>query len=135
MNAINPHKVIAEAPEPRSDIVEQEIVKIFLVSYVPRALQDRSVNIAVVMVGNGFADARFARNWQAVLAVDPDADTELLTQLTREIWDKLQVLDKREEMLLQMQDSWSNTVQISVGKGCLTKDPVTEIEILALQYL
>jgi hypothetical protein len=130
-------KAIPDVPEvelrPGSD--EQRMVKIFLVSYVPSALQDRCVNIAVVMVGSGFADARFARDWQGVLAIDPEADTELLTELTREIRDKLRVTDQREEMLFQMEDSWSNTIQLSAGKGCLTKDPATEIEMLASLYL
>ena len=137
MNATNTEKGIAEATEaePRPDAVEREMVKVFFVSYVPHALQARSVNIAVVMVGNEFADVRFASDWQGVLAIDPEADTEILTALKREILDKLQVPDKREEMLLQMEDSWSNTVRVSAGQGCLTHDPVAEIDTLASLYL
>jgi hypothetical protein len=134
---MNANKKIADATEAelRPSMGEHRMVRIFFVSYVARALQNRSVNIAVVMVGNGFADVRFARDWRGVLAVDPEADTELLTELTQEIRDRLRVQDQREEMLLQMEDSWSNTVRVSAGKGCLTKDPVAEIETLASQYL
>jgi hypothetical protein len=123
----------------KSDLVppagERQVMKVFLVSYVPRTLENGSVNIAVVMVGNGSADVRFARDWKRVLAVDPEADTDLLTELTREIRDKMRVPDEGEEMLLRMEDSWSNTVQVSIGRGCLTEDPATEIEALASQYL
>jgi hypothetical protein len=137
MNAINTQTGIVDATksELRPDAAELRMVKIFVVSYVPQILRDRSANIAVVMVGEGFADVRFARDWQGVLALDPEADTELLTELAREIRDKLRVPDQGEEMLRQMEDSWSNSIQISAGKGCLTKDPTAEIETLASQYL
>ena len=111
------------------------IVKVFLVSYLPRVLKDERVDIAVVMIGDGFVDVRVAQNWQRVLALDPDADVELLTALTCEIRDKLRVPGQREEMLRKMEHSWSNAVQLSLGKECLTADPASEIETLAAQYL
>lgn len=114
---------------------EQQVVRVFLVSYAPHLLKDECVNIAVLMVGEGFADARFARDWQRVMAFDPEADIELLTALTGEIRDKLRDIGELEEMLQRMQDSWANAVQLSIAKGCLTGDTATEIETLASQYL
>jgi len=111
------------------------MVKVFLVSYLPHALKEERVDIAVVMIGEGFADMRVARDWQRVLVLDPGADIELLTELTREIRDTLQVPGEREEMLLKMEEYWSNAVRLSVGKGCLTADPASEIETLASEYL
>ena len=52
-----------------------------------------------------------------------------------EIRDKLRAPGQLEEMLLRMEDSWSNTIQISGGKGCLMENPSTEIEVLASQFL
>lgn len=114
---------------------EQHTVKVFIVSYLPHPVKDERVNIAVVMIGDGFADVRVARDWQRVLAVDPGADIELLSALTLEIRDKVRLPGQREEMLLKMEDSWSNAVQLSLGKGCLTADPASEIETLASEYL
>jgi hypothetical protein len=114
---------------------KRTFLEFFLVSYAPNASSEQSVDMAVVIVGDGFADVRFAPNWDRVLALDPDADTELLTTLTSEIRGNLQVADRREEMLRGMQDSWSNTIRVSPRKGCLTDDPATEIETLASQYL
>jgi Protein of unknown function (DUF3037) len=110
-------------------------VKVFLVSYLPHALKDERVDIAVVMIGDGFADVRVAHDWQRVLALDPGADIELLTALMFEIQDKLRMPGQREEMLHKMEDSWSNAVQLSLGKECLTADPAREIETLAAEYL
>ena len=121
------HLTLGAAPKRHS-------VKVFLMSYLPHALKDERVNIAVLVIGDGFADMRVARDWNRVLAVDPEADTDLLTALTRDIRDKVRS-GQREEILFTMQDSWSNTVQLSVGKGCLTSDPASEIESLASEYL
>jgi hypothetical protein len=115
--------------------IEQRIFKVFLLSYAPFALKDDRVNIAVLMVGDDFADMRVAGDWQRVLRLDPEADLELLTALTSEIRSKLRTPDLREAVLLRMEDSWSNTIQLSAGKGCLTGDPSSEIEALAAQYL
>jgi hypothetical protein len=114
---------------------ERNVKKVFFVSYVPRAIENGSVNIAVVIVGNGSADVRFPRDWERVLAIDPEADTELLTELAREISDKIRGPDGGEDMLLRMHDSWSNAIRISVGRGCLTGDLAREIDVLASLYL
>jgi hypothetical protein len=114
---------------------EPHIVKVFLVSYLPHSLKDERVHIAVVMIGDGFADMRVARDWRRVLALDPGADIELLAELTREIREKLQASGQREEMLRKMGDSWSNAVRLSPGQGCLTANPASEIETLAAEYL
>jgi len=87
------------------------------------------------MVGNGFADVRFVRDWQRVLALDPGADIGLMKGLAHEIRDKLHAGEQREQMLLVMEDSFSNAIQLSPRKGCLTEDPAIEIEALASQYL
>ncbi len=110
-------------------------LKFFVVSYAPTASSEQSVNIAVVIVGDGFADVRFVPNWERVMALDPEADIELLTALASEIRDDLRAADQREDALHRMQDSWSNTIRVSPSKGCLTDNPATEIEILASQYL
>jgi hypothetical protein len=113
----------------------QHTLKMFLLSYVPNVVKDESVNIGLIVVGDGIAEIRFATDWKRVLALDPDADIELLTALTLEIRAKLQTPGQPEEMLRNMEESWSNAVQLSPGKGYVTDDPAKEIGILASQYL
>jgi hypothetical protein len=114
---------------------EHRAMKVFFVRYLPHALTGSFVNFAVIMAGDGFADVRFVPDWQRVLALDPEADIDLLTALTLEIRDKLREPGQLDEMLCKMEDSWSNTVQLSPGKGCLTEDPASEIETLKSLYL
>jgi CO dehydrogenase nickel-insertion accessory protein CooC1 len=105
----------------------------FVLRYVPNVVKEEYVNVGIIMVGEGFAEVRFAPDWRRVLVLDPDADIDLLTGLTVEIQQKLR--GQPQEMLREMQDSWSNTVQLSPGKGYVTDDPATEIETLASKYL
>jgi hypothetical protein len=114
---------------------ERRTLDFFVVSYAPQTLKGESVNIAVVVVSDGFVDVRLVRDWQRVAALDPDADLELLTAVASEIRDALRIPGKQEEMLRMMEDSWSNAVRLSPRKGILTENPATEIEALASHYL
>lgn len=110
-------------------------LEFFLVRYVPHTLRNESVDIAVVMTGDGFAEVRSVRDWQRVLALDPDADIELLKGVVRDIHDKLRTGEQRDEILLMMEHAFSNAIRLSPTKGCLTRNPAIEIETLASQYL
>lgn len=136
-DAKNAGEEATQPVEPRNLalVTDRHRLGFFLIRYVPHPLRDESVNIAVVMVGDGFADVRFVRDWQRVLALDPGADIGLMKGLAREIRDKLHAGEQREQMLLVMEDSFSNAIQLSPRKGCLTEDPAIEIEALASQYL
>ena len=106
-----------------------------ILSYVPPAADEHSINIAVLIAGAGFAEARFVPDWGTVLERDPKADCEFLTALAAEIRDKLQSPEERDRLLGTMQVSWSNTIRISPWKGCFTDNPEAEIETLVTQYL
>ena len=110
---------------------EKHLTKVYLVSYAAHALEKDSINIAVIMIGDDFTDVRFACDWQRVLTQDPEADIQLLTALRSEIQEKMRVPDQREEMLVRMEDSWSNTLRLTRGKDCLTADPAAQLERLA----
>lgn len=114
---------------------ERRTLSVFFVRYVPQAMRGGFVNIAVIMIGDDFADMRIVRDWKRVLAFNPDADIELLSMLMSELSESLRLPLQREEMLLRMKDSWSNAIQISQCRGCLADDPNTELETLASLYL
>ncbi len=53
----------------------------------------------------------------------------------REIRGQLIETRNRELLLLRLQDSFSNVIQLSPAKGCLAEDPAVEIETMTSLYL
>ncbi len=111
----------------------------FLLRYVPDAVKDEFVNIGVVLVepganGAGHAEVRFTRDWQRVKCLDPAADLEMLESLE----DDLRALLKeasRAEFICNINESFSNILQLSPAKACLTESPAEELGRLAEMYL
>ena len=121
-------------------MADRRQLEFFLLRYVPDAVKDEFVNIAVVMVepganGGGFAEVRFTRDWRRVRCLDPQADVEMLAALERDIRGQLGTTHDRDVLLRRLQDSFSNVIQLSPAKGCLAEDPVREIEAMASMYL
>jgi len=115
-------------------------LEFFLLRYVPNAVRNEFVNIGLVMVesgadSGGFADVRFTRDWRRVRWLDPQADVEMLEALERDIHKRLASREDREILLRQMEDSFSNAIQLSPTQKCLAEDPVAEIEAMASMYL
>src|SRR5882757_2822198 len=122
-------------------MAELKQCEFFLLRYVPDAVKDEFVNIGVVLMGpdagdSRYADLRFTKDWSRVRCVDPAADIEMLEAMEAEIRGQLTSGDgKRELILKKLNDSFSNLVQISGTKACLTESPQAEIESLAKLYL
>jgi Protein of unknown function (DUF3037) len=123
-------------------VAERRQFEFFLLRYVPDAVKDEFVNVGVVMVEAGvggnkgrFADVRFTRDWRRVRCLDPQADVEMLAALERDIRGQLAEAHDRAVLLRRLEDSLSNVIQLSQTKGCLTEDPVREIEAMASIYL
>jgi hypothetical protein len=120
-------------------MADKRQLEFFLLRYVPDAVKDEFVNIGVVMTepaanGSGFADVRFTRDWRRVRCLDPEADIEMLEALEREIRSQLGNVHERAVLLRKMEDSFSNLIQVSSTKGCLTEEPAKEIDVLAKLY-
>src|SRR4051794_21166246 len=124
-------------------MAELKECEFFLLRYVPDAVKDEFVNIGVVLMGPNvggipglYADLRLTKDWSRVKCVDPAADIEMLEAMEAEIREQLASADGRREIILKkLDDSFSNLVQISGTKACLTKSPQEEIESLAKMYL
>jgi hypothetical protein len=67
--------------------------------------------------------------------LDPQADLEMLGAMEREIRGQLVQVQDREALLKRLQDSFSNVIQLSPAKGCVTQDPGAEIDAMARIYL
>jgi hypothetical protein len=120
-------------------MADKRQLEFFLLRYVPDAVKDEFVNIGVVMIepaadGAGFADVRFTRDWRRVRCLDPQADIEMLEAIERDIRGHLGEARERSVLLRRLEDSFSNVIQLSPMKGCLTEEPAKEIELLARLY-
>jgi hypothetical protein len=110
----------------------------FVLRYVPNVVCENCINIGVVMVALGGADfgqVRFLGNWTHVLRLDPNADVDLLKALATNIREQIGNREKREQMLQNMKESFSNSIQLSEPQICVSDDPSSELEKLSSQYL
>jgi hypothetical protein len=119
---------------------ELKQLEFFVLRYAPSAVKDEFVNIGVVLFEPGgenesFAEVRFVRDWRHVWCLDPQADIEVLEALQREIRGQLEKKSDREMLIRRIQDSFSNTIQLSPMKACQTAAPAKEIEWLGKMYL
>lgn len=111
---------------------QTQACKFFLLRYVPDAVKNEFVNIGVVLLPQaGRPELRFAKDWSRVQALDPEADTELLEAFR----DELSGQADQEWLLSRLTDSFSNVLQASELRGCLTSSPVQEANELARMYL
>ena len=119
-------------------MAEKRKLEFFLLRYVPDAVKGEFVNFGLVMIETpkaGFADARFTRDWRRLQCLDPQADIQWLEALGKDI--RQRVVDVRDcsSVMRWLNESFSNLVQLSESKGCLTDDPEKEIEVVAGMYL
>lgn len=114
-------------------------LEFFLLRYVPDAVKEEFVNIGVVMFepganGHGFAAVRFTRDWRRVWCLDPQADVEMLEALERDVRRQIADTHDREMLIRRIQDSFSNTIQVTSVKACRAEEASAEIELLAKLY-
>jgi hypothetical protein len=117
---------------------QQFQLEYFVLRYAPDVVRENFINIGVVMVALGgadFGDVHFLKNWTPVLRFDPDADIEFLKAFAKEVAEQIRNREKREQMLQQMKESFSNSIQLSTPRVCVSEDPLSELEQLSAQYL
>ena len=107
-----------------------------LIRYVPDAIKDEFVNIGVLLLNGGTAEVRFTRDWRRVRCLDPAADIEMLEALEADLRRQFSSGDLDPKSLVsKLQSYLSNSLQLTAPKGCLTHDPVQELQALAQMYL
>jgi hypothetical protein len=123
------------------DVAERVPCEFFLIRYVPDVVKGEFANIGVVLraaSGDGTAVVRFTRDWTRVRCMDADADIGLLEALEGEIGARLRAgvsaRDPRAVMDV-LEDSLSNSVQMSPAGACLAENVATEIELLMTMYV
>jgi hypothetical protein len=77
-------------------------------------------------------ELRFTRDWTRVRCIDPHADVAMLEAVEVEV---RQRIGESPELLRLLQDSLSNTVQITQPKACLAETFLTQLEQLMRLYV
>ncbi len=113
-----------------------------LIRYVPDVVKGEFANIGVVLREAGreeTATVRFTRDWSRVRCMDPEADVELLESLEAEIGQRLQagveLKVNAKPMLETLEDSLSNSVQLTEMRGTLAESLPAEMEQLLRMYV
>jgi hypothetical protein len=99
-------------------------VEYCLLHYVPNVLSDKSVSIAAIFITsgdleNGVCTIIYAADWHtSVRVLDPFADLEMLDALLSDIRDRLLSPSQHSDMIHQLEDSFSNVIQVSQRQDC-----------------
>jgi Protein of unknown function (DUF3037) len=118
----------------------------FLIRYVPDVVKGEFVNIGVLLreAGGGApnpekpdsAVVRFTRDWSRVRCMDADADIGLLEGLEGEIAARLRLGAADTKPVMQvLEDTLSNSLQITPVKACLAESVPAEMEQLMRMYV
>ena len=112
-----------------------------LIRYVPDVVKGEFANIGVVLreAGSNSAEVKFTRDWSRVRCIDPQADTEMLESLEAEIAARLargvEVKVNAKPMLETLEDSLSNSIQLTEMRGTLAENLPAEMEQLMRMYV
>ena len=110
-----------------------------LIRYVPDVVKGEFANIGVVLreAGGEGADVRFTRDWARVRCLDADADVALLEALESESAERFRAgVERTGKTTLQLlEESLSNSVQMTEMRGTLAENMATEMESLMRMYV
>ncbi len=111
----------------------------FLIRYVPDAVKGEYTNIGVLLREAGreeTARVRFTRDWSRVRCMDADADTGLLEALEGELDTRLRLgAADNKPVVAVIEDTFSNSIQMTEARACLAENMVTELELLMQLYV
>lgn len=116
-------------------------IEYFVLSYVPHVSRGEVISIAAIFFDSidlekGICTMSFAPDWQnKVQGIDSDADLEMLQALLKEIRDRLLSPSQRYEIIRQMEDSFSNLVQLSQRRKCPVAPTPESIEAFSRELL
>jgi hypothetical protein len=106
----------------------------FLIRYVPDLVRNEFINIGVLLRASGGEGGetmlRFTRNWSRVRCADPDADIGSLEALEAEIRQKLRESFDLKPILVSLEETLSNNVQITRSQACLAENLPAKLDQL-----
>jgi hypothetical protein len=112
----------------------------FLIRYVPDPVRGEFANIGVLLREAGGSSTapqvRFTRDWARVRCMDAGADIALLEALESEIAARLpHSATDFKPVLGTLEDSLSNSVQITEPRACLATSLGAELDLLMKMYV
>jgi hypothetical protein len=107
-----------------------------LVQYVPDPVRNEFVHVGVIVreMSGRVASVRFTSDWRRVRCLDPEADTELLEGLEGELRRRFQE-EPGGNLMHVLEDSFSNSVQVTRAKACLVESVEAGVEELMQIYV
>lgn len=105
---------------------------VFVLRYVPSVLEERFVNVGVLLIesgSGGFTESRFLSDWQRVRFFDPDADIEMLIALTHEITNVWKRPSERDALVQEML-TYSGAIQLWLSETIVSDNPSADFERL-----
>jgi hypothetical protein len=120
---------------------ESRPFEFLLVQYVPDIAASARLNVGVVLFERtgdrlNFATARFVKNLHRLVAFHADADIALLGSTFRDIEERLEKPDERDEVLRMLLENFSNMLQVSGPKTIsVVGNPTSEADRLTSVYL
>lgn len=122
-------------------MAERVQCEFFLIRYVPDVVKGEFTNIGVVLRearpnGDAGTVVRFTRDWSRVRCMDADADIALLESLEGEIAERLRLgAADTKPVLTLLEDTLSNSVQITEARASLAENIAAELEQLMRMYV
>jgi hypothetical protein len=125
----------------------------FLVKYVPDPVRNEFVHVGVILrvagggerAGNGAGNTarpvlRFTSDWRRVRCLDPDADVGMLEGLESELRRRFEAEATAEQdgvrsLMHVLEDSFSNSVQVTRAKGYLAESVEAGVDELMRLYV
>jgi hypothetical protein len=110
----------------------------FLVRYVPNLAREEFLNIGLLVHSpeEDFLDCLFTDDWRRIKRFHPQADAELLRELQPHFEQQIKEHeDKLDEFLREMQESYSNLIQVTPSRPCLLREPQAEMQALFERYV
>ena len=107
-----------------------------LIRYVPDVVKGEFANIGVVLREAGSdAVVRFTRDWSRVRCMDAEADIALLESLETEIQERLRSGAEWKPVLGVLEDTLSNSIQMTEMRGTLAESLPAEMELLLRMHV
>ena len=110
----------------------------FLVRYVPDVTKEEFINIGVFLScpGERFLDCAFSDDWRRISRFHEQVDPEFLRDLEAHF--KQEIEDHNDDLgryLGEMQQSYSNLIQLSTARPCLTSNLRAQLQDLFERYV
>ncbi len=110
----------------------------FLVRYVPDVVRGEGLNIGLFLYSpqEDYLDCLFTDDFRRVRSFHPQADVDLLRELPQHFEDEIRAReDQLADFVREMQESYSNMVQVTSPRSCLAVDPQSELQNLFSRYV